>query len=128
MYFNGAVYGKYKDKRIRFDICDNIEEKVINFPEYLLPYIPVHTDFDILFRNVLPVQNFARQRVSLIRDSSDSTRYFDPSRGQSSIAFYKKFNKHFCIVCYCTMYQNIFATLTWKFFHATSNTLGLHIF
>ena len=27
-YFNGAVYGKYKDKRIRFDICDNIEEKL----------------------------------------------------------------------------------------------------
>lgn len=27
-YFNGAVYGKYKEKRIRFDICDDIEEKL----------------------------------------------------------------------------------------------------
>lgn len=27
-YFNGAVYGKNKEKRIRFDICDDIEEKL----------------------------------------------------------------------------------------------------
>lgn len=27
-YFNGAVYGKDKEKRIRFDICDDIEEKL----------------------------------------------------------------------------------------------------
>ena len=33
---------------------------MINFSEYLLSYIPVHTEFKILFRNVLPVQNFAR--------------------------------------------------------------------
>ena len=33
---------------------------MINFPEYLLSYIPVHTEFNILFRNVLPVQNLAR--------------------------------------------------------------------
>ena len=38
---------------------------------------------------------------------------------------YYVFNKHFCIVC--TMYQNKFATLIWKFFHAKSNTLGMHI-
>lgn len=27
-YFNGVVYGKYKEKRICFDICDDIEEKL----------------------------------------------------------------------------------------------------
>ena len=30
-YFNGAVYGKYKDRRIRVQICDNIEEKLQHF-------------------------------------------------------------------------------------------------